>query len=679
MESAKDWGDSIQYFAPLPWARTGPGTAHDGRPKFDLTQFDDDYFTRLRERCIRLGNAGIYVCVQLFQGWHVSKKGFSTGDPWANHPMAASNNINGIDGDTNGDVVGLETRTTTLTATYNVQKAYVAKVIDTLNDLDNVFWEISNEEENSSLTWQRALVDYIQTYEAGKPKQHLVGMTVCWPSGDNQDLYDTTAIDWLSPGGDLVPEAASAAKISAFDTDHVGGLTSEYKWIFRALCQGHGGAWYMDEWAGETYSNDTRSNATYMQIRRVLGWALAYANRIDLANATPQGSLASTGYALAKTTGAYQVLAYQAGSGAFTVDLTSMPGTFTVEWRRVANSAGTVQSGSNVSGGAVRTLTPPWAGEDVVALLELAGYSGTGAATIGGLTASGAASAAVNGAGTATIGAVVAVAAAVADVAGAGQAVVGALVAAAVGSVAVNGAGAAVVGAVAVAGMAAAAINGDAAATVGALEAAGAGTTSSESVSGGATAVIGDIVAAGVGSASVNGVAAALVGAIAAVSVMAITVNGAGAADLGTFEASGFGGSGAGGAATATIGDIAAAGVGSVAITGAELATIGDIAAVGAGSVPTSGAAATTIGALVAAGAGSVAVTAGGSAVIGAIVASGSGALTDLPEIHGAAAVTIGAITASGAGVVAWILAVGRIAGPGVPGVVSGPKSSIGE
>ena len=377
LESAKDWGDSVQYFAPLPWARTGPGTAHDGRPKFDLTQFDDDYFTRLRERCIRLGNAGIYVCVQLFQGWHISKKGFGTGDPWANHPMNAANNINGVDGDTNGDVVGLETRTTTLAATYNIQKAYVEKVIDTLNDLDNVFWEISNEEENSSLTWQRALVDYIQTYEAGKPKQHLVGMTVCWPSGDNQDLYDTTTIDWLSPGGDFVPETASAVKISAFDTDHVGGLTSEYKWILRALAQGHGGTWYMDEWAGETYGNDTRSNATYQKIRSILGYALDYAARIDLANATPQPSLASTGYCLAKTSGAAQILAYQDGSGSFTVNLTGISGTFSLEWLRTAN--GTTQAGSNVSGGATRTLTPPWAGEDVLAFLELIGYDLTAA------------------------------------------------------------------------------------------------------------------------------------------------------------------------------------------------------------------------------------------------------------------------------------------------------------
>lgn len=35
---------------PLPFARTGPGKALYGRPKFDLTRFDESYFQRLRCR-----------------------------------------------------------------------------------------------------------------------------------------------------------------------------------------------------------------------------------------------------------------------------------------------------------------------------------------------------------------------------------------------------------------------------------------------------------------------------------------------------------------------------------------------------------------------------------------------------------------------------------------------------
>src|SRR5690349_9669157 len=50
----------ILTVGPHPWLRTGPGTATDGSPKFDLTRFDPAYFDRLRERVQALRDAGIY-------------------------------------------------------------------------------------------------------------------------------------------------------------------------------------------------------------------------------------------------------------------------------------------------------------------------------------------------------------------------------------------------------------------------------------------------------------------------------------------------------------------------------------------------------------------------------------------------------------------------------------------
>jgi len=52
---------------PFPWARTGPGLALDGKPKFDLTQFDQEYFDRLRNRVSEAQGRGIYVSVMLFE------------------------------------------------------------------------------------------------------------------------------------------------------------------------------------------------------------------------------------------------------------------------------------------------------------------------------------------------------------------------------------------------------------------------------------------------------------------------------------------------------------------------------------------------------------------------------------------------------------------------------------
>jgi len=53
---------------PLPWKRTGPGAAVDGKPKFDLRQFDDEYFARLRHRVEAAGERGVYASVMLFEG-----------------------------------------------------------------------------------------------------------------------------------------------------------------------------------------------------------------------------------------------------------------------------------------------------------------------------------------------------------------------------------------------------------------------------------------------------------------------------------------------------------------------------------------------------------------------------------------------------------------------------------
>ena len=79
---------------PQPWARTGPGTAKDGKPRFDLSKFDTEFFQRLRRRVIAAGEQGIYVAVMFFDGWaiHLSP----APDHVEGHPFHAKNNVNGV-------------------------------------------------------------------------------------------------------------------------------------------------------------------------------------------------------------------------------------------------------------------------------------------------------------------------------------------------------------------------------------------------------------------------------------------------------------------------------------------------------------------------------------------------------------------------------------------------------
>ena len=139
----------------------------------------------------------------LFQGFSVEQKGtrgidLKKGNAWDGHPYNLKNNINGVNGDINSDGQGNETHTLKITQINRLQEAYVRKVVDTLNDLDNVLWEISNESHTGSIKWHYHMIRFIKEYEATKPKQHPVGMTSSPIS--NPPLFASPA-DWISPNG----------------------------------------------------------------------------------------------------------------------------------------------------------------------------------------------------------------------------------------------------------------------------------------------------------------------------------------------------------------------------------------------------------------------------------------------------------------------------------------------
>lgn len=287
-------------FDPLPYLRTGPGIALDGAPKFDLNQFNQTYFDRLRRRVTAAAERGIYVSVMLFQGWSIDKKPDRPGNPWLGHPFHRDNNINGIDGDANRDGQGEEVHTLLLPPVTAIQEAYVRKVVDTLNDLDNVLWEVSNESHGGSTQWQYHIINYIKTYEAQKPKQHPVGMTFQWPRGNNSVLFASPA-DWISPkahGQAIEDQPTKSNRVVLIDTDHVQDVGDSYLWVWRSFLKGLNPI-FMD------YSLDPDSPRE--PTRRAMGDTLAYAERMNLADMFPSSYLSSTGYCLANPGSEYLI------------------------------------------------------------------------------------------------------------------------------------------------------------------------------------------------------------------------------------------------------------------------------------------------------------------------------------------------------------------------------------
>lgn len=361
--------DNYWFYPMTPFQRTGPEYAEDGKLKFNLTFFNQDYFDRMRARIIEAGDRGIYVSIMLFNGWSLANKG-GQGNPWRGHPFKSSNNINGIDGDPNGTNYGESTQDLSIPAITAIQEAYVRKVIDTVNDLDNVLYEISNESTGgeANLAWQYHFINYIHDYEADMLKQHPVGITVPYPNGNNDDLFASNA-EWISPNGGLDnPPPTDGTKVVLADTDHLCGICGDRVWAWKSFTRGENPL-FMDGYDGAGYGvggdGFIFNDPTWVSLRRNLGYIRSFANRINLEKMVPHGELASSGYALAYPSAENEeYLVYLPSGGSVTVDLSASPGNLNVEWFNP--DTGETTAGDSIIGGDIITLNAPFPGDVVL-------------------------------------------------------------------------------------------------------------------------------------------------------------------------------------------------------------------------------------------------------------------------------------------------------------------------
>ncbi|UCD52436.1 MAG: hypothetical protein JSW27_07325, partial [Phycisphaerales bacterium] len=362
--------NTLIRYAPMAYQRTGPGQALDGRPKFDLARFNQAYFDRLRQRVAQAGQRGIYVSVMLFQGFSVEQKGTRGVDPnegnaWDGHPYNARNNINGIDGDLNGDGEGRETHTLGNPAVTRLQEAYVRKVIDALNDLDNVLWEISNESHTGSIEWHYHMMRFIREYEASKPKQHPVGMT--GSPINNPELFASPA-DWISPRGkgylDDPPDTAGQ-KVIIVDNDHIRPWDSDPAWVWKNLMRGNHFI-LMDPYVDFRVGSPSQPDPKHDPTRRAMGLARRLSERVDLASLEPQPQLASTDYCLADPGNTY--LAYQPEAGGKGLELRIEAGSYEIEWRDCASGEREETDRLEQAAEGTTSLTPPFNGPAIAFL-----------------------------------------------------------------------------------------------------------------------------------------------------------------------------------------------------------------------------------------------------------------------------------------------------------------------
>jgi hypothetical protein len=379
-------GDFHLCMTPQPWPRTGPGEAKDGKPKFDLSRFDDAYFGRLRDRVVAAGDRGMYVGVMFFDGWalHLSP----VPDNVEGHPFHAANNVNGIGITSIVDyqVLPLDPRV------QEIQDAYLRRVVDTVHDLPGVLYEVANEssgggsvdpsfaealgqpgspEWGDSTEWQYWVIDRVKRYEREMGYDtHPIGMTMQFPVADqpkvNAPMFDSDA-DWISPGYDDEifadgghpmapgspqsrwledPPAADGRKVVISDTDHFAPGRGDALWAWKSFLRGHhpilmdfgiiGGVNPPDPSAGPM------SYTAFEPARLAMGDTRRFAERMHLIRMEPRADLSSTGYALVNPGEEYLVL--QPAEAAEPFSVTLEPGTYAVTWFSV-EARETVETG----------------------------------------------------------------------------------------------------------------------------------------------------------------------------------------------------------------------------------------------------------------------------------------------------------------------------------------------
>jgi len=307
-----------EYVAPF--ARTGPGYAPDGFPRFDLDKWDPEYFKRLHGFLTEAGKRDTVVELTLFSSTY-------SDSIWNLNPLNIKNNINGV-----GDIAWQDYVSMRDSATFERQKAYVRKIVHEVNAYDNIYLEICNEpfgndpghvSEEEVRAWHDAMRGVIREEESRLPKKHLIfqdPMELTRTDGEldivvNEKTIDAIDIhDWhhTSYKGTILPPLArfmqrdlkleriiylwttchDAAKPLIFDEDNAAtnGLDEEAWTIHRkrawtTLCSG--GHYDMIDFSIQAKGQEAGTPASRAYIRSWMKHLSTFIHSVDFVHTTP--------------------------------------------------------------------------------------------------------------------------------------------------------------------------------------------------------------------------------------------------------------------------------------------------------------------------------------------------------------------------------------------------------
>lgn len=181
----------------FPYKETEPGSR-----KFDLEQFDEEFWKRFRDQLEFMKEKGIIVHLLVWNGWqlraHDTSPGLNGEVNWPGHFFNPESNCNAFTEYLGGD---LENRYAIYHSVSDnkkelvaAQKAFFQKVVEVTYDLDNVYFDLVHEIAEHNRDWKKTgqwIVEMTETMRSHwaerTSKQFIIGFDTGGLSEEEQD------------------------------------------------------------------------------------------------------------------------------------------------------------------------------------------------------------------------------------------------------------------------------------------------------------------------------------------------------------------------------------------------------------------------------------------------------------------------------------------------------------
>lgn len=319
-----------------PWRRSStPGYAKGGN-KFDLSNWDEAYFKRLKDFVSAAGKRGVIVELALFCPFYEETQ-------WKLSPMNPINNINNMDTLSRNNVYTLDKSGGLLA----VQEKLVRKIVQELKGFDNLVYEICNEPYFGGVTmqWQHHIADIIRASEKDFKYPHLLTQNISNGASKVIDPHPGVSVfnfHYANPPYAVALNYGLNKVIGDNETGFAGNADETYRkegWQF--LLSG-GGLYNNLDYSftvghekGDFVYPSTQPGGGSSRLRAQLGYLKDFLHRFDFINMRPDSTLLKGGsgknraYSLAEPGRQYAIyLPFVLNR----LELTLPAGTYQVEW-----------------------------------------------------------------------------------------------------------------------------------------------------------------------------------------------------------------------------------------------------------------------------------------------------------------------------------------------------------